>query len=117
MGADAVRKKLGDPSIKFYETNIKMSQSSFVNIECGFRPKYFIYTLLWGGNAISARLADPDKGTETSILGYGGSGTNPTNVPSKNEISVAYEIHDTGIRLRAPYSHYTTNTAYLYIFG
>lgn len=116
-GADAVRKKLGDSSIKFYETNVKMSQSSFVNIECGFRPRHFIYTLLWGGDAIAARLVDPNKGTETSILGYGGSGTNPTNVPSKNEISITYEIHDTGIRLRAPYSHYAANTAYLYIWG
>lgn len=116
-GADAVRKKLGDSSIKFYETNIKMSQSSFVNIECGFRPKYFIYTLLWGGDAISARLADPDKDTETIILEYGGKGTNPTNVPIKKKISVAYEIHDTGIRLRAQYNNFITNTAYLYIFG
>lgn len=60
-------KKLGD-SIKFYETNIKLSQSGYVSIDCGFRIKYFIYAMLWGGDAITAILVNLDKGTEKSIL-------------------------------------------------
>lgn len=113
-----MRKKLGDPSIKFYETNIKLSQSGYVDIDCGFRPKYFIYAMAWGGNAISARLVNLDKGTEKSILGYGGSGTYPTNVPDvETAISIIYEVRDTGMRLRAPYSHYAANPMYFYIFG
>lgn len=116
VGADAVRKKLGD-SIKFYETNVKLSQNGYVSIDCGFRPKHFIYAMLWGGDAIAAMLVNLDKGTEKSILNNE-SGTRPTNVPTtETAISIIYEVNDTGIRLRAPYNHYAANPVYLYIFG
>lgn len=118
VGADAVRKKLGDPSIKFYETNIQLSQSGYVDINCGFRPKFFIYTLLWGGNAIAAFLVNLDKGTQKNILSYGGSGTHPTNVPSgEAAIYIIFEITDTGMRLRAPSNTHASNPAYFYVFG
>lgn len=118
IGADAVRKKLGDSlDIKFFETSAKLSTSSFTNIECGFKPRYFIYTMFWGGDAIAAYLVNLDKGTEKAIL-HNSSGTKPTNKPTvEAAISIIYEVYDTGIRLRAPYNYYAQNTCYFYIFG
>lgn len=114
-GADAVRKKLGD-SIKFYETNIKLSQSNFVSIECGFRPKYIVYTMVWSG-AVAARFLDIEANREKRICCLDPGATSATNVPVTSDPTIVFETYDTGIRLRAAYNHYTYSAIYFYIFG
>ena len=99
-------------SIRCVQKSAKLSQTSYVNINCGFSPNYIIIAIKWS-NETQFMLLNIEKNTAIVI------GSTSTISPGNTTINslVHIRVNNTGFDIQAIFNTYTQNVAYFYIIG